>query len=185
MGPSRAPGALALQDAAATFRSVFLAAGDLPREMRCIRDARDADAAPPGNTDNPSVRDQRRAGWATWFAPPDAELYRVDDVRWLFTSEDKAQHWFDRSVEHASRFTPALPSAVGGPVQTVAFGTPATGYVHLIGSLHLVARITAVPGEEAELDVDRAHSLAVIAASRMGFFLANHRPAPVRPWWSL
>src|SRR5579859_5443622 len=116
------------QNTAATFRSLFLAAGDLPREMRCVRDAREGDVAPPSVTENPAARDQQRAGWATWFAPPDAELYRVDDVRWLFTSEDTALRWFNRSARDAARFTPAVPAVIGGAVHALVFGTPSTGY---------------------------------------------------------
>jgi hypothetical protein len=165
-----------------TFPGLFLGPGDLPPEMRCVRDARDADMVPPG--DDANRHGWKRAGWASWFGPADADLYRVDDVRWLFGSERPAERRYAEIAARAGASAREVDPVVEAGLQTCAFGTPGREYVHLIAGGVIVARIRAVAGEGATLSNERVLDLARVAAARLLFHLAAGRAEPEPTWWA-
>lgn len=130
------------------FGGVFLGTGDLPAGMSCIRDARDSDLAPPG--DVPDVDGWTRAGWTTWFAPADADVYRVDDMRWLFESAGQAA-----AACLQLRRAPA---------------PPADRFVRVLQVGSLVARLQVTQGDGAALDEGYVTTLADAVVTRATTF---------------
>lgn len=168
--------------AQASFLSLFLGPGDLPAEMRCVRDARDQDVPPPGGA--VEGHGWKRAGWASWFAPGDADLYRVDDARWLFATPQRAARWYDHLVRESVGLGPPQPTIAEARLEGCAYGAPDRELVHLIAGELVVCRLRAVPGEGAVLPNEPVLALARVMAARLLFYLAGDSQERLPAWWA-
>ncbi len=186
----------------AAFLASFLTATELPPGIHRIRSpgtalgppalgppALGAPAPDPAGLESVAVRSGRGSagravhqGHAVWLGSPDAELYRLDDARWLLPNPRRA------AALAAELLGPrAAPPSTGGagPDTTrlhVVCGTPAVGFLQVIQLGPMVARLRAVPGEDAALPDGLAADLGRLAARRLEE-LAGEAAALRRPGW--
>jgi hypothetical protein len=150
--------------------------------MRCVRDARLQDVAPPGDT--PDRRGWVRAGWASWFGPADADLYRVDDARWLFATPERAARWFERLAGQGKELGASEPAVSDAGLTACAYGAANRERVHVIAGEIVVCRLRAVAGEAAVLASPSVLALAQVVADRLHFFLAGDPIDRLPAWWA-
>lgn len=168
------------------WRAVFLDAGDLPGLARG-QDARDG-GADEGDAAFVAEGGQR-AGLVAWMArAPDAALWRVVDVRWVFPTEDAAERYLAASWRAVSEGLPRLAWAVdvghdarlyGGTQRVPLLETEMTQYIVALRVGRVVIKIFAAEGDGAEapgLTPARMVALARAAAER-----ANPSPSPSPP----
>ncbi|WP_261555152.1 hypothetical protein [Frankia tisae] len=147
----------------AAFLASFLGAAALPPGMSRIR--------PPDAASPPSAGRAVQQGRAIWLGSPDAELYRLDDTRWLLPSPRRAGELVRELLG-----PPAIP-----PLADAGDDPPGAGHVSVLQVGPVVARLQAVPGEGSALpdglaaDLDRlvAQQISVLA----GAALDLRRPA--------
>ncbi|WP_261568026.1 hypothetical protein [Frankia gtarii] len=147
----------------AAFLASFLDAAALPPGMCRIRPP-DAAAAPSGGR-------TVHQGRAIWLGTPDAELYRLDDTRWLLPSP--------RRAGELARELPELPATP--PLAGAGDDPPGAGHVSVLQVGPVVARLQAVPGEGSALPDGLAADLGRLVAQQIsvlaGAALDLRRPA--------
>ncbi|WP_235826344.1 hypothetical protein [Candidatus Frankia alpina] len=154
----------------AAFLASFLDAAALPRGMCRIRPP-DTVTPPPDTVAPPSGGRTVHQGRAIWLGTPDAELYRLDDTRWLLPSPRRAGELARELLEPPA--TPPLADAGDDP--------PGAGHVSVLQVGPVVARLQAVPGEGSALPDGLAADLDRLAAQQIsvlaGAALDLRRPA--------
>ncbi|EIV94469.1 hypothetical protein FraQA3DRAFT_4224 [Frankia sp. QA3] len=167
----------------AAFLGSFLTVAELPPGMCRIR--------PPGITapDPPAPQPGRgpaghavHQDHAVWLGSPDAELYRLDDARWLLPSPRRAAG-LARELLGPQAIPPSAGGAAPGPARLqVVRGTPTAGYLQVIQLGPVVARLQAVPGEDSALPDGLDANLGRLVAQRIAE-LAGAAAGLRRPGW--
>ncbi len=170
----------------AVFLAAFLDAAALPPGMCQIR--------PPDAAAPPSGGRTVHQGQAIWLGAPDAELYRLDDTRWLLPSPRRAGElarellgppttpplagtaddplWLrggdGPAVAGLGDAGPSTGGRGSGQVRLhVVRDTPSAGHVSVLQFGPVVARIQAVPGEGSALPDGLAADLGRLVARQI------------------
>ena len=147
-------------------------------------------------------------GRAVWLGEPDAPLYRLDDERWLLPSPRRAEE-LARDLRRPPARDPArLPSrdpargrghepgdllgrgqaldphshGLGHDTRAGTTGSEAWGWLCVMRSGAVVARVRMVPGEGATLPGELAVQVERLVRARVDD-LAIAAAAISRPWW--
>jgi hypothetical protein len=158
------------------FLGSFLTAAELPPGLWRIRSP-DTGLGPPALGPPPLCQ-----GHAIWLGSPDAELYRLDDARWLLSTPRRAAALAGELLE-----VQAAPLGTGGaspppPWPQVVRGAPADGFQQVIQRGPVVARLRVVPGEDAALPDGLTADLGRLATRRIEA-LADAAATLRRPGW--
>ncbi|WP_083507238.1 hypothetical protein [Frankia sp. ACN1ag] len=170
----------------AVFLASFLDAAALPPGMCRIR--------APDTTAPPSGGRTVHQGKAVWLGAPDAELYRLDDTRWLLPSRRRAgklarellgppitpplagatddprcaRGGDDPAMAGAGGAGPSTGGRGSGQVRLhVVRDTPSAGHVSILQVGPVVARLQAVPGEGSALPDGLAADLGRLVARQI------------------
>ncbi|GJF27887.1 hypothetical protein KNE206_05870 [Kitasatospora sp. NE20-6] len=106
------------------FLALFLDRDDVPPPLHRI--CAPGDRRPPALS--PPLTGVVAAGAAVWAAPGDADLHRVDDLRWLFARPGQAR----RAVDRIRR----------------ELGAPGTAGARVLLAGLVVARLVCTPGQD-------------------------------------
>ncbi|ABD09710.1 hypothetical protein CcI156_11445 [Frankia sp. CcI156] len=174
----------------AAFRGSFLGPEALPVGMWRIRSpdvatAHPADQPIPGDGTNPEADGREiqavHRGHAIWLGTPDADLYRLDDSRWLLRNNRRAAALTRRLV---ARARPVTDGTAGSAHLHLVTGDSLAGYLQIIRLGPVVARLRTIPGEGSSLPRTVAVDLGKQAAEQVAGLAAamgDLRRAPWRP----
>ncbi len=120
-----------------------------------VATAHPADQPIPGDGTNAEADGREiqavHRGHAIWPGTPDADLYRLDDSRWLLRNNRRAALLTRRLVARAGPVTDGTPVTDGSAHLHLATGDPLAGYLQIIRLGPVVARLRTIPGEGSSL----------------------------------
>ncbi len=168
-----------MDDGGDPFSALFLDQAALPVGMRRIHMVDSAPLLRPG-----SAARAVRSGTAIWLAEPDADLYRLDDSRWVMRSRRATAALFrdlSSQLDGIGRGVNAGTDSgrPAGRPGCITSGTPDGGFVHLARVGTVVIRVVTTPGDHASVARAVAECLGARAEARVAAVLAAPRARPL------